>query len=67
MNPEARIQEPESKRLAPAKRFDQLIVWQKAHQFVLDIYQFNCNHNWKRSANYLRLTPQKFWLLTSDS
>jgi four helix bundle protein len=40
MNPEARIQEPESKRLAPAKSFEQLIVWQKAHQFVLGIYRF---------------------------
>ena len=24
----------------PAKSFEQLIVWQKAHQFVLDAYQF---------------------------
>ena len=43
MNPEARIQEPESKRLAPAKSFEQLIVWQKAHQFVLGIYQLTDN------------------------
>ena len=39
MNPEVRIQEPESKRLAPAKSFEQLIVWQKAHQFVLGVYR----------------------------
>ncbi|HEX5399046.1 MAG TPA: four helix bundle protein [Verrucomicrobiae bacterium] len=37
MNPESRIQEPEVKRLAPAKSFKQLIVWQKAHQFVLGV------------------------------
>ena len=40
MNPEDRIQEPESRRLAPAKSFQQLIVWQKAHQFVLGVYRF---------------------------
>lgn len=40
MNSEARIQEPESKYLAPAKSFEQLIVWQKAHQFVLGVYHF---------------------------
>ncbi len=39
MKPEARIQEPESKRLAPAKSFEQLIVWQKAHQLVLGVYR----------------------------
>ena len=40
MNSEARIQEPEAKPLAPAKSFEQLIVWQKAHQLVLEIYRF---------------------------
>ena len=40
MNPESRIQEPASKRLAPAKSFAQLIVWQKAHQFFLGVYGF---------------------------
>jgi four helix bundle protein len=30
-------------RLAPAKRFEQLIVWQKAHQFVLGVYRFTDN------------------------
>ena len=39
MNSEARIQEPEAKPLAPAKSFEQLIVWQKAHQLVLGIYR----------------------------
>ena len=39
MNPEAGIHEPESKRLASAKKFEQLIVWQKAHQFVLGVYR----------------------------
>ena len=43
MNPEARIQEPESKHLAPAKSFEQLIVWQKAHQFVLGVYRLTEN------------------------
>jgi four helix bundle protein len=44
MNTEYRSQNPESgtgtKRLAPAKNFGQLIVWQKAHQFVLGVYHF---------------------------
>jgi four helix bundle protein len=40
MNPESRIQEPESIQRAPAKSFLQLIVWQKAHQFVLGVYRF---------------------------
>jgi four helix bundle protein len=39
VNPEVRIQEPEAKPLAPAKSFEQLIVWQKAHQLVLEIYR----------------------------
>jgi four helix bundle protein len=43
MNPEARIQEPELKRLAPAKSFEQLIVWQRAHQFVLGVYRLTEN------------------------
>ncbi len=43
MNSEARIQEPELKPLAPAKSFEQLIVWQKAHQFVLGVYRFTDN------------------------
>ncbi len=50
MNPEARIQEPESKRLAPAKSFEQLIVWQKAHQFVLGIYRLT--ENFPRNETY---------------
>jgi four helix bundle protein len=47
VNTEYRIQEPESgagtKHLAPAKSFAQLIVWQKAHQFVLGVYHFTEN------------------------
>lgn len=39
MNPESRSQESESKPLAHAKSFEQLIVWQKAHQFVLSVYK----------------------------
>jgi four helix bundle protein len=43
-----RIQEPESRiqnghrqpLRSPAKSFEDLIVWQKAHQFVLGIYRF---------------------------
>ena len=43
MNPESRIQEPESQQRAPAKSFGQLIVWQKAHQFVLGVYRLTEN------------------------
>jgi four helix bundle protein len=43
MNPEVRIQEPEARPSAPAKSFEQLIVWQKAHQLVLGIYRFTEN------------------------
>jgi len=50
MNPESRIQEPESRRRAPAKSFEQLIVWQKAHQFVLGIYHFT--ENFPRHETY---------------
>jgi len=43
MNEEVRSQNPESRigtsRLAPAKSFEQLIVWQKAHQFVRGVYR----------------------------
>jgi four helix bundle protein len=38
MRTEDRIQNPEA-RIAPAKSFAQLIVWQKAHQFVLGVYR----------------------------
>jgi four helix bundle protein len=43
MNSGVRIQESESKQLAPAKSFEQLIVWQKAHQFVLGVYHLTEN------------------------
>jgi four helix bundle protein len=39
MNPEVRSQKPELKLREPAKSFEQLLVWQKAHQFVLDVYR----------------------------
>lgn len=39
MNSEARIQKPEFERREPAKSFEQLLVWQKAHQFVLGVYR----------------------------
>lgn len=43
MNPESRIQNPEAKvsvkHRTPAKSFEQLIVWQRAHQFVLGVYR----------------------------
>ena len=43
MNPESRIQNPEAKvsvkHRPPAKSFEQLIVWQRAHQFVLGVYR----------------------------
>jgi four helix bundle protein len=50
MNPEARIQESELKRLAPAKHFEQLIVWQKSHQFVLGVYRLT--ENFPRTEMY---------------
>ena len=50
MNPESRSQEPESKRPAAAKCFEQLIVWQKAHRFVMEIYRFT--ENFPRSETY---------------
>ena len=50
MNPESRIQETESRHRAPAKSFEQLIVWQKAHQFVLGIYRFS--ENFPRHETY---------------
>ncbi len=56
MNSESRSQNPESSPLSnkqlprtlsenniekhPARTFQDLIVWQKAHQFVLKIYEF---------------------------
>lgn len=44
MNSEARIQKPEEGAVrTPAKSFEQLIVWQKAHQFVLGVYRFTEN------------------------
>jgi four helix bundle protein len=50
MNPEARIQESEAIRRAPAKSFEQLIVWQKAPQLVLGVYRFT--ENFPRSETY---------------
>ena len=42
--PESRIQNGPSQSLrSPAKSFEDLIVWQKAHQFVLGVYQFTEN------------------------
>jgi four helix bundle protein len=44
MNEEFRSQNSEFRiKLAPAKSFEQLIVWQKAHQFVLEIYRLTEN------------------------
>jgi four helix bundle protein len=42
MSEEFRRQNSESRigQREPAKRFEQLIVWQKAHQFVLGVYRF---------------------------
>jgi four helix bundle protein len=41
-NPEVRSQESEGKmKRLPAKRFQDLIVWQKAHEFVLSVYQYS--------------------------
>jgi four helix bundle protein len=42
--PESRIQNGHQQPLrSPAKSFENLIVWQKAHQFVLGIYRFTEN------------------------
>jgi len=36
----ARSQEPGARRLkAPARTFEDLVVWQKAHQWVLEVYR----------------------------
>jgi four helix bundle protein len=44
VNTESRSQKSEGqKRLAPARSFEQLIVWQKAHCFVLSVYRFTDN------------------------
>lgn len=43
MNSESRIQQSESGLRSPAKSFQQLIVWQKAHQFVLEVYRLTGN------------------------
>jgi four helix bundle protein len=43
MNSESRSQEPELTPRPPARTFQQLIVWQKAHQFVLEVYRFTEN------------------------
>ncbi len=47
----------------PAKTFQDLIVWQKGHQFVLSIYQFT--GQFPKTETY-GLTSQ-FRLLTPDS
>ncbi len=56
MNSEARSQKPEaetpSDQRAPARSFEQLIVWQKAHQLVLAAYQFI--ENFPRKETYGR-------------
>jgi hypothetical protein len=46
----SKILETESKTSAPAKGFDQLMVWQKAHQFVVEVYRFT--ENFSPSENY---------------
>ena len=43
-NPESRIQNGgASAARPPAKSFEDLVVWQKAHQFVLSVYRFTEN------------------------
>ncbi len=42
--PEIRMKRP------PAKSFQDLIVWQKAHQFVLSVYR--CSENFPRKEIY---------------
>ena len=39
VNKEDRIQKSESSIRKPARTFEDLIVWQKAHQFVLSVYK----------------------------
>ena len=38
---EPRTQNPELRRFTPAKSFEDLIVWQKAHRLALAIYRFS--------------------------
>jgi four helix bundle protein len=37
---ESRIQQPAARR-SPARRFEDLIVWQKAHAWVLEVYRLS--------------------------
>lgn len=54
MNSEFRSQKPEaempSEQRAPARSFEQLIVWRKAHQLVLAAYRFT--ENFPRKETY---------------
>ena len=47
---EDRSQNSESKLRGPAKSFEQLLVWQKAHQFVLGVYRHT--ENFPRQETY---------------
>jgi four helix bundle protein len=57
-----RSQEPEDRRQVmkngPAKNFQELIVWQKAHEFVLQVYRFTeefpAKENFCLSAQFRR-------------
>lgn len=51
---ESRIQNSESRR-APARSFEDLVVWQKAHAWVLDVYRFTD-----------RFPPKELYALTSQ-
>jgi hypothetical protein len=43
----------------PARSFQDLIVWQKAHQFVLAVYLY--------TRRFPKEEIYSFWLLTPDS
>jgi len=46
-----------------SKKFEDLVVWRKAHQFVLAVYRLT--HRWlKKWVNYWKLTCGLFWILT---
>jgi hypothetical protein len=42
----------------PAKKFEEWVVWQKAHQFVLALYRLT--RSFPKSARCLRLIPKPF-------
>jgi len=64
MTVESRIQNPESRiKREPARDFTELIVWQKAHQFVLQVYKISKAFLWDE---WFGLTSQYYLFLTKN-